>query len=188
MPAYTLSVNELQYSQYLFLNLLEFLLRHDDELPDTETSSQGSSNLFRIRFQNTSVLYCREGYDEIEGDFETISADGVEYIVSASPLLDAKTLRPIEFTPFHMDGRDRPLPRFEHDSPRVAVIIPVYGSPRYTLDVRNEVEALIPELKALNGRVIISVDGHDHSLQTSLHLNLLEGIDVETVEVHSHET
>ncbi|WP_080929589.1 glycosyltransferase [Tritonibacter mobilis] len=187
MPAYFMSVGGFQYSQSLCQHLLEFLLRYYDELPATEASSQEPSNLFCMRFQNTNVLYCRGGYEEIEGDFETVSLETFEYIVSPSPFLDAKTLRPIEFTPFQLDGQNRPLPRFEHASPRVSVIIPVYGSPRYTLDIRNEVEALLPELKALNGRVIISVDGHDHPLQTSLHLNLLKGIDVETVEVHSHE-
>lgn len=187
MPAYSISVSNFQYSQSLVRNLSKIFLRHDDELPATETSSQGSSNLFRVKFQNTSVLYCRAGYDEIAGDFETVSHDSLEYIVSPSPFLNVKTHRPIEFTPFHLDGRNRSLPRFERGSPRVSVIIPVYGSPRYTLDIRNEVESLLPELKALNGRVIISVDGHDHALQTSLHLNLLEGIDVETVEVHSHD-
>lgn len=187
MPAYTLSANKFQYSQRLFLNLLECFLRQADELPATETSSQGSSDLFHVQFQNTRALYCREGYDEIEADFEIVSTDSFEYIVSTSPFLDAKTLRPFEFISFSLDARNRSLPRFEHDSPRVSVIIPVYGSPRYTLDVRNEVEALLPELKALNGRVIISVDGHDRALQTTLHLNLLEGLDLETVEVHSHE-
>lgn len=90
MPAHTISVSKFQYSQSLFRNLLEFLLRQSDELPATETSSQGSSNLFLIQFQNTTALYCRAGYGEIEGDFETVSHEGLEYIVSSSPFLDAK--------------------------------------------------------------------------------------------------
>jgi glycosyltransferase involved in cell wall biosynthesis/GT2 family glycosyltransferase len=187
MPAYTIDTSSFEYSHALCCSLLEYILRHSDKLPATQPPSQGMSNLLRIRFKNTTVLYCSAGYDGIEGDFENASTDAFEYIVSASPFLDAKTLRPIEFIPFHLDDRNQSLPRFNHDSPRVSVIIPVYGSPRYTLDIRNEVGSFLPELKALNGRVIISVDGHDHEIQTSSHLNLLEGMDVETVEVHSHE-
>ncbi len=187
MPAYTISVSKFEYSQALTRSLLEYCLRHYGELPATEHPAQGMANLLCIQFKNTNVLYCAEGYNDIEGEFEIVSQDGFEYLVSLSLLLDAKTLRPIQFLPFRLDDRNQSLPRFNHDSPRVSVIIPVYGSPRYTLDIRNEVESFLPELKALNGRVIISVDGHDHALQTSLHLNLLEGIDLETVEVHSHE-
>lgn len=186
LSAYVISVVICDYGQGITGDLVRYFARNRSSSSDPD-GSKASSTLLLIRFRNTCVLYCAAGYDNIEGDFEIVSAGDLRYLVSPHPFLHAETFRPIQFEPFCITRPKTPVAHAGVSMPRVSVIIPVYGSPLYTRNIRNEVEALLPELKALNGRVIISVDGHDVPAQTSLHLDVLEGMNADLVDVHSHD-
>lgn len=189
MRAYSISCGGSDYTASKTLEILRYVFRwqgEEGEAADSSVSS-ASSLTFLMQFRNTSVLYCAAGYDRVDGDFEIVTYDHLEWLVSPHPFLHAETLRPIHFKQLRLDRPHSPRARVDGGAPAVSVIIPVYGSPRYTLDIRKEIEAFLPELKALNGRVIISIDGHHVPSQTSLHLDLLEGIDAEMVEVHCQD-
>lgn len=192
MPAYSVSTQNTEYSQLVAKELVNFFLRnqiHDQATkPDRNKKSlETSSDLFCIRFRNTSVLFCSSGYETVDGDFERVCVGSLEWLVSPDPFLDAKSLRPLEFRPYRVSGGSRKMPRPQTAGLSLCVIVPIYGSPRYTLDIRNEIEAFLPELDALGGRVIIAIDGHDLPQHTKLHRDLLDGMDSRLVSVHSHK-
>lgn len=185
MRAYSISCVDFDYYASITQDLVLYFLRWLDWTAE-RGAAPAASTLLYLQFRNTGVLYCLAGYDGIDGDFEVVTHRDSQWLVSPRPFLDAETLAPILFEPFRLGGPTLPE-NPGTGAPGVSVIIPVYGSPRYTLDIRNEIEAFLPELRALNGRVIISIDGHESAAQTSLHLELLDGMDPDMVEVHSHK-
>lgn len=186
MPHYTINAGEIHYSHSSVLPIIKYFERM--------CHSPGGNNLtverisaLHIGFNNTNIYFCASGYSEVEGDFEVVSHDDFEYLVSTSGFLDAGSLRPLEFLPLQISAETISRSSFTRPCPSVAVIVPIYGSPQYTSDVRREIEAFLSELRLLNGRVVISVDGHKRSDHTHSHLSLLEGLDSAMVEVHAHE-
>ena len=173
------------YRRVVALKLISFFRKNFSAKAHAGCDDHTSQCLL-IKFKNTSVLYSNSGYDWVDGDFEVVTAGEMRFLVSPFPFLYVSNLQPIQSEPFFLDRTEQPLRLIDDNSPRVSVIVPVYGSPRYTHDVRSEIEAFLPELRGLKGRVILSIDGHDAPGQTSLHLDVLKGIDAEMVEVHSH--
>jgi GT2 family glycosyltransferase len=186
MQALSISCLNFDYNVRGTHQILRYL--HRRHCGGTNSKSQTtSSGLLRLQFKNTAVLYCSSGYDDVDGEYEKVSSGGVDWLVSPHPFLDAKTLRPIRFEPLKLDDAPPQSGPASSDAPPVTVIVPVFGSPRYTLDIRREIEAFLPELKAIGGRVVISIDGHPVPAQNLLHRDLLSGLDADLVDVHCQD-
>lgn len=189
MQCYSITWLDSDYNISNTQKILHYFFRWQNQGGEDANSTYlfKSSTLLRIEFKNTAVLYSEAGYNKVDGDFEVVTCGEVQWLVSPYPFLHAETLRPIEFRPFILSHPRSPKLSTGVSMPTVSVIVPVYGSPCYTLDVRKEIEGFLPELKALGGRVIISIDGHDVPAQTLLHLDVLDGMNTEIVELHCHD-
>jgi hypothetical protein len=186
MQALSISCLNFDYNVRGTHQILRYLERRHCSRANSK-SRMKSPGLLRLQFKNTAVLYCSSGYDGVDGEYEKVSSGGVDWLVSPHPFLDAKTLRPIRFEPLRLDSAPPPLHAASPDAPPVTVIVPIFGSPRYTRDIRREIEAFLPELKAIGGRVVISIDGHSVPAQNLLHRDLLAGVDADLVEVHCQD-
>lgn len=195
MQAYKIQCLSFDYTAHMALTLIRYYYRqrvlHDaftsqgDPIESEYTNTMAF--LLKIEFRNTSVLYCEAGYKSIDGNFEVVNYKDLKWLVSPHPFLCASTVRPIHFVPLRLDRPHSPKGHVHSGMPTVSVIIPIYGSPRNTLDIRNQINEFLPELKSLNGRVIISVDGHDSALQNSLHIDILEELDPEFINIYYQE-
>jgi GT2 family glycosyltransferase len=182
----TIEVSETDYNQAIARDLIRYVFGAAEDARDDDTSDLQRRYLL-IKFRNTNLLYGPGGFAHIEGDFEPVDIGDFNFLLSAGDYFHSRTLKPLRFEPYSIQGVRKPAKPFLTEAPPIVVIVPIYGNLLNTFETRQEIETFASELAELRGRVLLAVDGHDTRSQTLQHLEILSDLDLECVDVFSHD-
>ena len=140
-----------------------------------------------IRFKNTSVYWNKNGYDGLLGTFERIEAPDTTFLVSGNleifdsdcgPKVGANSINPLHTRPVDLPGL--------LGGRRLAILVPIYGSPKFTKQIVENLKRLESELGSADATVIFGIDGHEGN-EADLHLAIIEDADLPGYRVHRHD-
>ena len=142
-----------------------------------------SADHIAMQFANSRLLYnVNEEYSLVDGEYEQI--EGSKYTYLASEREDA-----FELYEKALDWQDFCLPETFYDpgfdsncDVDFYIIIPIYGSSRYSAEIAKNLDIIRHELSDLNARVIVSID-HQSVQMDDMHKTLFADVKYPKVEV-----